>query len=47
VHAVLDMTLPGLISEQSVAQDGAWLAVPVMRDGGQRGYEQAKRRFSL
>lgn len=28
VYAALDMTLPGLISEQSVAQGGAWLAVP-------------------
>ena len=28
VYATLDMTLPGLISEQSIAQGGAWLAVP-------------------
>lgn len=28
VYAALDMTLPGLISEQSIAQGGAWLAVP-------------------
>lgn len=28
VYAALDMTLPGIISEQSIAQGGAWLAVP-------------------
>ena len=28
VYAALDMTLPGLVSEQSIAQGGAWLAVP-------------------
>ncbi|HWE63441.1 MAG TPA: hypothetical protein VHB98_17130 [Chloroflexota bacterium] len=28
IYAALDMTLPGIISEQSVAQGGAWLAVP-------------------
>src|SRR4051812_15631901 len=28
VYAALDMTLPGLVSESSIAQGGAWLAVP-------------------
>lgn len=28
VYSALDMTLPGLISEQSIRQGGAWLAVP-------------------
>lgn len=28
VYAALDMTLPGIISEHSIAQGGAWLAVP-------------------
>jgi predicted dehydrogenase len=28
IYAALDMTLPGIISEQSIAQGGAWLAVP-------------------
>lgn len=28
VYTALDMTLPGIISEQSIAQGGAWLAVP-------------------
>jgi predicted dehydrogenase len=28
VYRALEMTLPGIISEQSVAQSGAWLAVP-------------------
>ena len=32
VHAALDMTLPGLISQQSVLQNGAWLSVPDSRD---------------
>ncbi|WP_020577876.1 Gfo/Idh/MocA family protein [Actinopolymorpha alba] len=28
IYAALDMTLPGLVSEHSIAQGGAWLAVP-------------------
>ena len=28
IYEALDMTLPGIISEQSIAQAGAWLAVP-------------------
>ena len=28
IYAALNMTLPGLVSEQSIAQGGAWLAVP-------------------
>lgn len=28
VYAALDMSLPGIISEQSIAQNGDWLAVP-------------------
>lgn len=28
VYQALDMTLPGVVSEQSIAQGGAWLAVP-------------------
>jgi predicted dehydrogenase len=28
IYAALDMTLPGIISEQSIAQGGAWIAVP-------------------
>ena len=32
VHAALDMTLPGLISQQSVLNGGAWLSVPDSRD---------------
>jgi len=31
IHEAMDMTLPGLISQQSVAQDGAWLEVPDSR----------------
>lgn len=28
IYAALDMTLPGILSEQSIAQGGAWVAVP-------------------
>jgi len=31
IHEAMDMTLPGLISQQSIQQDGAWLAVPDSR----------------
>jgi predicted dehydrogenase len=31
IHHALDMTLPGLISQQSIAQDGCWLEVPDSR----------------
>ena len=31
VHAGLDMTLPGLVSERSIANDGAWVDVPDSR----------------
>lgn len=32
IHEAMDMTLPGLVSQQSIAQDGAWLEVPDSRD---------------
>ena len=28
IYAALNMTLPGIISEQSIASGGAWLSVP-------------------
>ena len=31
IHESMDMTLPGLYSQQSILQDGAWLAVPDSR----------------
>jgi predicted dehydrogenase len=31
LHEAMDMTLPGLISQQSIAQNGRWLAVPDSR----------------
>jgi predicted dehydrogenase len=31
IHAAMDMTLPGLVSQQSIAQDSAWLSVPDSR----------------
>ena len=32
IHEAMDMTLPGLISQQSVRDDGRWLPVPDSRD---------------
>jgi predicted dehydrogenase len=32
IHQAMDMTLPGLISQQSVLEGGKWLAVPDSRD---------------
>ena len=31
IHAAMDMTLPGLISQQSILEDGRWLDVPDSR----------------
>lgn len=31
IHTAMDMTLPGLISQASIARDGAWLEVPDSR----------------
>ena len=31
IHEAMDMTLPGLISQQSIREDGRWLAVPDSR----------------
>ena len=32
IHEAMDMTLPGLISQQSILRDGIWLDVPNSRD---------------
>lgn len=32
IHEAMDMTLPGLVSQQSMRQGGAWLPVPNSRD---------------
>jgi hypothetical protein len=32
LHAALDMTLPGLVSQQSIAEGSGWLPVPDSRD---------------
>jgi predicted dehydrogenase len=32
IHQALDMTLPGLISQQSIAEGGRWIEVPDSRD---------------
>ncbi len=31
IHEAMDITLPGLVSQQSILQDGAWLDVPDSR----------------
>ena len=32
IHEAMDMTLPGLVSQKSIAEGGRWLAVPDSRD---------------
>lgn len=32
IHEAMDMTLPGLVSQESIAQNGVWRAVPDSRD---------------
>jgi hypothetical protein len=32
IHKAMDMTLPGLVSQESIARDGEWLHVPDSRD---------------
>ena len=32
VHEAMDMTLPGIVSQQSIAEDGRWLDVPNSRE---------------
>ena len=32
IHETMDMALPGLVSQQSIAQNGVWLKVPDSRD---------------
>ena len=32
IHEAMDMTLPGLLSQRSAAEGGAWVAVPDSRD---------------
>lgn len=32
IHEAMDMTLPGLISQQSIKEDGRWIEVPDSRD---------------
>ncbi len=31
IHEAMDMTLPGLVSQASIAQGGTWVAVPDSR----------------
>lgn len=32
IHEAMDMTLPGLVSQESIRRGGAWLSVPDSRD---------------
>ena len=32
IHEAMDMTLPGLVSQQSIQEDGRWLRVPDSRE---------------
>ena len=32
IHEAMDMTLPGLVSQQSIQEGGRWLEVPDSRD---------------
>jgi len=32
VDRAIDMTLPGLVSQRSIHEDGRWMAVPDSRD---------------
>jgi hypothetical protein len=32
IHEAMDMTLPGLVSQQSIAKGGAWMVVPDSRE---------------
>jgi len=32
IHEAMDMTLPGLVSQQSIAEGGRWLPVPDSRE---------------
>jgi hypothetical protein len=32
IHEAMDMTIPGLVSQQSIAESGRWIDVPDSRD---------------
>ena len=32
IHETMDLTLPGLISQQSIEREGAWMEVPDTRE---------------
>jgi hypothetical protein len=32
IHEAMDMTLPGLVSQQSILEDGRWMSVPDSRE---------------
>ncbi len=45
IHEAMDMTLPGLVSQQSIAQRGQWLPVPDSRDWDEKN--QPKRQLQM
>ena len=32
IHEAMDMTLPGLVSQESIEKDGEWIEVPDSRE---------------
>ena len=32
IHEAMDMTVPGLVSQQSITEDGRWITVPDSRE---------------
>ena len=42
IHASMDMTLPGLLSQQSVAEGGRWVDVPDSREWAAAATQGAK-----
>jgi len=45
IHEAMDMTLPGLVSQQSIARRGQWLPVPDSRDWDEEN--QPKRQLQM
>lgn len=46
IHEAMDMTLPGLVSQDSIAQDGRWLDVPDSRQWLQPGESDPQLRMT-
>ena len=46
IHQAMDMTPPGLVSQQSIAEGGRWLDVPDFRDWQAGAHSSARHRQS-